>query len=244
MNGQLDALSWLGAGRVALSVPAADAEDARAVWEASEGVALPALAAYEFSSERALLDEVSRTLALIPVLSIALGGGADVTQWRKVLAAGSAGPLHLNQPFGTAAFGKGRFPGSWVNGVVEPTLVPGRVRVAGPDAGGIELEAWAAAALLAGGQVDALKLHPTDAEQGFRSTVAAASAASEAGLTGFEPAGGLDLEDAPRLVELLLEIPRLMILPHVFGAVRDRESGRADLARVRKLVAGVKAAAG
>lgn len=244
MRGPLDVLAWLGGGRVAVSVPAADAEDAVAVWEASEGVALPALVAHDFPTKRALVDEVARSLAEVPVVSVALGGRADATQWKKVLACGTATPLHLNQPFVTAAYVKGRSPGSWVNGLVELTDEPGRVRLAGEGAARLELEVGAAAALLAGGRVDALKLHPTDPEHGFRATVAAAVAAAEAGLAGFEPAGGLDLANTPRLIEQLVAISDTKILPHVFGAVTDVATGRADLARVRRLVADVRAAVG
>ena len=244
MSSIADAMTWLGRGRVAVSVPASHADEAFAVWETSEGVALPALVAAGFPNGEALLAEAVRCLEKVPALSIALGGGADVSQWAKVLAAASAGSVHLNQPFTTAAYSKGRFVNAWVNGVVEPTHVPGRVRLTGLSDAMPELEARDAANILLDGQVDALKLHPTDAGEDFSSTVEAARQAADVGLIGFEPAGGLDLQNTPGLVERLAQIPRIRILPHVFGAVLDRSTGNVDLARVRALVTNLREAVG
>jgi len=227
-----------------VSVPASGVEEALAIWEATDGVALPALAAFNFPSEAALQEEAARCLARLPAVSIALGGGADVSQWRKVLSAGHAGPLHLNQPFTTAAYAKGRFNDSWVNGVIEPTAIPGRVKVTGIAADQLEIDLRDAARILLDGQLDALKLHPTDVSGDFRATVAAATEAADVGIMGFEPAGGLGLENTPRLVERLIQIPRLRILPHVFGAVIDKSTGKVDIGRVRALVADLRLAVG
>lgn len=244
MRGLVDDMMWLGGGRLAVSVPASDADEALAVWEASEGVALPALAAAVFPSEEALRVEAARCLSKVPALSIALGGGADVSQWAKVLAAATEGAMHLNQPFTTAAYAKGRFTQAWVNGVVEPAGAPGRVRLTGLSNPLPELDARDAARILVDGQVDALKLHPTDSDEGFRSTVEAGRCAADMGMLGFEPAGGLNLQNTPHLVERLLHVPDLRVLPHVFGAVMDKATGRVDLAKVRTLVADLRLVAG
>lgn len=244
MNEALGAVAWAGNGRVAVSVPAGDAEEALAVWEAGEGLVVPSLRAATFPNPEAIREETARCLSRVPVFSIALGGGADVSQWRMVLVAAEAGAPHLNQPFTTAAFAKGRFPGAWVNGVVEPTNDSGRVRLTGIRNPLPVVHPEEAARMLLDGQVNALKLHPTDPEYRFQTTVAIATAAAQAGVTAFEPAGRIDLTGLPRLVDQLMAVPGLRILPHVFGAVLDRATQRVDLGRVRSLVGDLKAAVG
>lgn len=244
MSGPLDAVSWAGDGRVAVSVPASNADEALAVWDMGEGVAIPTLQAASFPSPVMLRDEAARCLARVRVLSIALGGGADVSQWRTVLAAAEAGAPHVNQPFTTAAFAKGRFPAAWVNGVVMPARKRGYVQLAGLGEPFPVVDVEVAARMLLEGQVDALKVHPADPEDGFEATVAVARGAARAGMTAFEPAGRIDLSGLPKLVEQLMTIPGLRILPHVFGAVLDEDTRETDLVRLRLLVADLRVAAG
>lgn len=244
MNRALSPVTFLGGGRIAVSVPSRDADEALGIWEAGEGTAVPSLSAASFSSVQALQDETARCLLSVPVLSVALGGGADVWQWIKVLAAGEAGAPHLNQPFTTAPFAKGRFPGMWVNGVVEPTEAIGRVHLTGVRGPLPVIDVQEAAKMLLDGQVDALKLHPTDPADDFRATMAIATGAAEAGVAAFEPAGNLDLTSTPQLVERLMAVPDLRVLPHVFSALLDRTTGRVDLGRVRALIADLRLAVG
>lgn len=242
MTDLLEPLEFIG-GRLAVSVPADDADSAAAVWDAGEGTALPSLAAADFPDARELVSAVEEVSLRVPIFSIALGGGADPRQWEKVLRAGEAGAKHLNQPFSTASFVKGRLPAAWVNGVVEPGPQGDLVQLLTIESPCPALSAREASHLLSEGKVDALKVHPTDATEGFRGTLEAARRAAEAGFEGFEPAGGLDLSNLPHLAELLLEIPRIKVIPHVFSAVRSTETGKVDPRRVRRLVEELRAVA-
>jgi len=235
----LDGLEFI-AGRVALSVLADDPANARDIWDAGRGSVLPAVAAARYPDARAFCDAVSACRSAVPSVSAALGGGADVRQWHKVLAAGHNGAGHLNQPLSTAGYAKGACPQAWVNGVV----IPGsRSRVLLETVGGaeIELSPTAAAQLVREAQLDALKLHPALPDTPVSAIVEVAQAAAEAGVTAFEPAGGLDLDATPRLLARLLEVPRLLFIPHVFGAVRD-VNGRTDPHLVETLIERVVAA--
>ena len=243
MTDGLAELSFVG-GRLAVSVPVYDADSAAIVWEAGEGAALPTLEAADFASVEALVRVVRQVTKRVPVLSVALGGGADPSQWEKVLAAGEAGAQHLNQPFATASFVKGRLPRAWVNGVVEPGAAARGVRLVTVGADGPTVSARAASRLLREGQLDALKVHPTDPSRDFRSTLTAARFAAELGLTGFEPAGGLDAANLPRLAERLLGFPNIKVIAHVFSAVKDPSSGRTDPGLVERLVGGLRAVVG
>lgn len=243
MTDALAGLSFVG-GRLAVSVPVHDAESAVVIWEAGAGAALPTLQGADFASAEALVHVVRQVAKRVPVHSVALGGGADPSQWAKVLAAGEAGAQHLNQPFATASFVKGRLPRAWVNGVVEPRAAARGVRLIAVGAGGPTVSARAAARLLREGQLDALKVHPTDPLRDFRATLTAARFAAEQGLTGFEPAGGLDAANLPRLAERLLGLPNIKVIAHVFSAVTDPSTGKTDPGLVEQLVGGLRAVVG
>lgn len=236
----LDGLELI-AGRVALSVLADDAVNAKEIWDAGAGSVIPALAAARHQDERELSEAVRACVASIPLVSVALGGNADVSQWHKVLVGGQNGAHHLNQPFSTAGFAKGACGRAWVNGVVTPSSTRSRVLVSTLGAAKHELDMAVAMQLASEAQLDAVKVHPAVPELSEGAIFEIGKATSEAGIAGFEPAGGLDFDTTPRLLARLLEIPDLLLLPHVFGAVRDQD-GRTSPALVAKLVNRVIAA--
>lgn len=236
----LEGLRFL-AGRIAISVLADDAGNAREIWDAGAGSVLPAIAAARHREEAGFVHAVTGSLSSIPLISAALGGGADVRQWHKVLSAGLAGAQHLNQPFSSAGYVKGACPEAWVNGVLTPTSGASRVLMVTLRGNGVDIGLAAAAQLAREAQLDAVKFHPAAPDQHLEATLEVARATADAGVPGFEPAGGLDLESTSRMLVRLMEIPRLLLIPHVFGAVRDA-GGRTDPRLVERLVNSVRAA--
>lgn len=220
---------WIG-GRVAVCFSAHDAENAREVWEAGEGSAIVSLEAAKYADESAFSTAVSSMLSAVPVLSVALGGGADPRQWSKVMAGGLAGAQHLNQPFSTSGFVKGRVAGSgansWVNGVVRPSGTPGTVMMEMVDGSAISVSAVDASRLLKESGADALKFHPARGVEILPEVVAACSGAVSAGLVGFEPAGGIGPDNIVELTQAILATGIPYFLPHVFGSVVDKATGR------------------
>lgn len=219
---------WIG-GRVAVCFPVKDAENAREVWEAGEGSAIVTLEAARYSDEAAFSAAVASLLPAVPALSLALGGGADPKQWPKVAVGGLAGAQHLNQPFSTSGFVKGRVTSStnsWVNGVVRPSGTPGRVLAEMVDGEAVEISAIDACRFLREAGVDALKFHPAHGVEILNEVAAACSAAHGAGLVGFEPAGGVTPENIVELAQACLATGIPYFLPHVFGAVVDKGTGR------------------
>lgn len=221
-------IRWIG-GRVAVCFSARDAENAHQVWEAGEGSAIVSLEAAKYADESAFSAAVFSMLSAVPVLSVALGGGADPKQWGKVMAGGLAGAQHLNQPFSTAAFVKGRVAGranSWVNGVVRPSGTPGTVLMEMVDGSAVSASAVDASRLLKESSVDALKFHPARGVEILPEVVAASSGAVAAGLVGFEPAGGIGPDNIVALTRAVLATGIPYFLPHVFGSVVDKATGR------------------
>lgn len=221
-------IKWIG-GRVAVCFPAKDAENAREVWEAGEGSALVSLEAAKYPDEAAFSAAVSSMLSAVPVLSVALGGGADPKQWGKVMAGGLAGAQHLNQPFSTSGFVKGRVSAStnsWVNGVVRPTGTPGSVLIEMVDGEAVPLSAADACRLLKESGVDALKFHPARGAEILPEVAAACNSAVTAGIVGFEPAGGIGPDNIVELTRACLATGIPYFLPHIFGSVVDKATGR------------------
>lgn len=229
MNALLSSpVRWIG-GRVAVCFSARDAENAREVWEAGEGSAIVSLEAAKYPDEAAFSAAVSSLMSAVPVLSVALGGGADPKQWGKVMAGGLAGAQHLNQPFSTAGFVKGHVSAStnsWVNGVVRPSGTPGTVLMEMVDGEPMQISAVDAARLLKELGVDALKFHPARGVEILPEVVAACSAAVSAGLLGFEPAGGVTPANIVALTRACVDTGIPYFLPHVFGSVVDKATGR------------------
>ena len=235
---------WIG-GRVAVCFSARDAANAREVWEAGEGSAIVSLEAAKYPDEAAFSAAVSSMMSAVPVLSVALGGGADPKQWAKVLAGGLAGAQHLNQPFSTAAFVKGRVaagPNSWVNGVVRPSGTVGAVLLEMVDGHAIPVSATDAARFLREAGVDALKFHPARGVEILPEVVAACTAASTVGLTGFEPAGGIGPDNIIELTRACVATGIPYFLPHVFGSVVDKATGRTKPEAVAAIVRDLRAA--
>lgn len=220
--------------RVALNLLAKDADNARQVWEATGGHALVGVMLADYATVDAAVAQVRALLEVVPVVSVGLGAG-DPQQWERVVeAALRTDPGHVNQVFPAAAYTVGALRArgleqNVVNGLISPSGTPGKVLIAtGPrsqSAPAAEVPCEAAAAMLAEVGVDSVKLFPVKGDTRLDEVRAMARAAAAAGIPVFEPTGGLTVHNLARVVEAVLDAGCQVVIPHVYTAIVDPETG-------------------
>ncbi|WAH36361.1 KDGP aldolase [Alicyclobacillus dauci] len=218
-------IEWIH-GRIAVSFLVKDAQNAKEVWEASEGTAFVTLSATNYVDLEQMQEDIATVREVAPAVSLALGGGANPANWDRVFGAGKMGANHLNQPFPTSGYTKGVYSQLWVNAAVEPTGQPGVVKAPWLSGHDFTLSVDSVVSTLKATGVDAVKLHPIKGEIVMEELNVLAKAAGSAGILGFEPAGGVKLENVVHIVQTILSANVELVIPHIFSDAIDKESGK------------------
>lgn len=241
-------------GRVAVNLLARDAANAREVWEATEGHAAIGVLLADHPSVEAAVRQVRSFQEVIPVVSVGLGAG-DPNQWQRVAdTALQTDPGHVNQVFPAAGYtvgalrAKGMAGGNVVNALVSPTGIPGRVIIStGPRSShtpAAQVDCATAAAMLAEVGVDSVKFFPIEGDARLPEVAAMAKAAAEAGIPVFEPTGGITVANVARVVETCLKAGSPVVMPHIYSAIIDKETGRTRPADAAALLAEIRRVVG
>lgn len=239
--------------RIVLNLLAKDPKNAQEVYEATEGHVLIGLMLKQFASATEAAPVAKAFLEVLPVISVGLGAG-DPHQWSKVVeAALLTNPGHINQVFSAAAYtvgalkAQGLHHDNVVNALVSPSGQPGQVIIStGPlsqNLPPVQVSCEAAATLLAEVGVDSVKFYPVGGDQRLEEVAAMAKAAAAAGIPIFEPTGGLTVKNVARVVETCLQAGAQVVIPHIYTAIVDPDTGltkpeeaAALLAEVRKVL--------
>ena len=247
----LPALKPVG-GKVMVLVPAKDAENAAEVAPALGGAGLVALIAKKFPDAQSLAEEVRRTRQRVGLVSIALGD-ADNTQSDKVIVAALEGqPVHVNLPYLRACYAKGILDGLQggrgmvVNALVTSTADPELVSLSTQltaDAGStheIHIPTREAALILKELHFETIKTQfgPHGLDLAWQE--GAARAACEAGLDLIEPSSRITFENIADVVCACLKGGVSYVMPHIFTALIDKETGATRPEAVADLVALLK----
>jgi len=247
----LPALMPIG-GKVLLLVPARDAGNAAEVMSTLDGAGLVALIAKTFADARVLAEEVRKAKQRVGLVSIALGD-ADNTQSDKVIAAAlESRPAHINLPYLRACYAKGTFDGLQgdrgmvVNALVTSTAEPNLVSLStetAPDADethDIRIRTRDAALILKELHFETIKTQfgPNGLDLGWPQS--AAKAACEAGLDLIEPSSKITFENIADVVRACLKGGVSYVMPHIFTALIDKETGATRPEAVADLVALLK----
>lgn len=230
-------IEWIH-GHVAVSFLVKDAENAKEVWEASEGTAFVTLSATSYNNLEQMKEDILAVREVAPAVSLALGSGANPANWDKVFAAGEFGANHLNQPFPTSGYSKGVYLQApiWVNAAVEPSGTPGVVKIPWIQNQDFTLSVESLVSVLQATHVDAVKLHPIKGATVMEELRVLAQAAGRAGIRGFEPAGGVKLENVVEIVQTILDSQIELAIPHIFSDAIDKKTGRTKPEYVAKVV--------
>lgn len=226
-------------GRLAVNVLANGPENAAAVVRVAGPAVLVGVITKGLTYEAAVEQVRGCHAADVPV-SVGLGAG-DPGMWRLAArVARDTKAAHVNQVFPTAVATAALLEGSGtvVNALVSPSGTPGRVIIScGPLSSGAEpavVSADTAAAMLAEAGIQSVKFFPLNGA--WEELAAMARAAARRGILMFEPTGGLDGSNVAQAARICLDAGCQVVVPHVYSAVVDRETGLTEPELVSDLV--------
>ena len=172
-------------------------------------------------------DRVERWKERGAQISVGLGDGSLV-QWDRALQVVMANPgvAHINQPWITAPYCKGRLfatsPGTLVNSLVHPLsnlAVKVDMDINGEDTA--ELSINRLLSMLTLTKIDSVKLFPMKGKENIGSCTALAQAMSSSrGPRMLEPSGGLAPADLAWLYDIG-DAYGVQVVPHLYSSIRD-----------------------
>jgi len=239
-------------GRVAINVLACDLENAREVYDASEGHAVIGVLSSQFADVGQGVQEVELWTSFIPAISVGLGAG-DPTQYAKAaLIAAATRSAHVNQTFTGAGFAAGALAlalagnaHTCINALVSPSGQPGRVIISTGERSGQQQPVLAdcdsAVCMMLDMGAHAAKFFPMGGEKSLAELKALAESAVRQGMTMIEPTGGIDLANFSVILETCLRAGVPKVMPHIYSSIIDKQSGRTRPEDVANLMQQVKA---
>ena len=236
-------------GRVALNVLAKDLANAKEIYEAAEGHVVVGLLSKNYDKIEDGVAEVKEYLKELGVVSVGLGAG-DPSQFEKAaLISCETDPGHVNQVFTGAGYAAGalRAKGhgrTYINVLMSPTGQPGKVKIntgeLSSKAADAAVDIDTAVAMLKDMRAHSVKFFPMEGLKGAAELKEVVKASERAGLELIEPTGGIDLENFEEIMKICLDssIPRIM--PHIYGAIIDKETGLTRIEDVKKMYGIIK----
>jgi len=234
-------------GRLLYNFLVADEDNAKEVWEASEGYGVLGIVLKDYPSLDQAMEICLKIKELTGMVSIGLGGG-DSSQWRRVVdLALRLNPGHLNQVFPAVGYTigaletRGIAQDNVVNALISPSGTPGIVVVStGPvsekasEPARVPVDTAIKMVSDVGGK--SIKLFPIGGTKKLPEVIAVAKSTKEAGLPVLEPTGGITPDNVGELLEACLEFGPPLIIPHVHSSVIDPATGRTVPELVRRVV--------
>ncbi len=233
-------------GRFLFNVLAKDADNAKEIWEASEGYAVIGIVLKDYPSMEQAYEVASDIKKIAGMVSVGLGGG-DPSQWRRVVEiALRVDPGHVNQVFPATGYTIGALSargheGNVVNALVGPSGTPGRVVLStgplsekAPEKAVVPCDVAFRMIKEIGG--NAVKAFPIEGDKRLPELAAIAKATKEADLPILEPTGGITVGNVESLLRTCLEAGVEMVIPHVHSSIISKETGRTDPSKVAELV--------
>lgn len=230
--------------QVIFNVLAKDVDNAKELVEAAGERVLVGIMVKNFPTEEAVIEQVNLYKENNIPVSVGLGAG-DPAMWKKVAdVSAKTLPDHINQVFPAAGYTLGRMvqleaSNTLVNALIEPSGTPGEVYIStGPSSSDFKekVSCEMAAAMLAEIGVDSVKFYPIDGEKRLEEVVAMVKAAVNAGLTVFEPTGGIDVENVHRIVQTCLDNGAETVIPHLYTSLIDKQTGKTEVEKIQQLV--------
>ena len=227
--------------RVVLNVLAGGLDNARALYDMTEGHVLLALLSKNYADDQsALVDMRAYQEAVNNAISIGLGAG-DPNQSQMVSRlAAVLQPQHVNQVFTGAgharmAVGSSR---SFINALCSPTGKVGYLNIAtGPLSRRqpiTQVPVETVITLLKDMGADSLKFFNMRGLDYLDEYQAIAKACADMDFA-LEPTGGLDLANFEQILTVALEAGVKKIIPHVFGGIVDSATGETRIGDVKQL---------
>ncbi|MBG9774820.1 KDGP aldolase [Brevibacillus laterosporus] len=227
--------------KVRVNLLARDAENAKDIMEILNGQVLVGIMVKSFPSVELAVEKVEEYQRVGIPVSVGLGA-ADPTQWKKVAdVAKLTIPPHVNQVFPAAGYTIGLLEGEGatntvVNAVITPSGTIGKVYVTtGPESQKYEeaISCEAAAALIADMGIPSVKFYPLNNR--LDELAVMVKAAVEAGITIFEPTGGITVENMAETVRICIANGAREVIPHIYTSIVDKATGLTKVEDVQAL---------
>lgn len=228
-------------GRICLNVLAKDVENAKEIYEATEGHVLIGILSNQFATVDEAIESIkSYDRATNSHISIGLGGGdpnqsemvAEICKYYQA--------KHVNQVFSKIGYTKATVNNNetWINGLVRPTGVPGYVNVAMDPTNDtpVQLKIVEAIRLIREMGGNAIKFFPLNGLETLEEYQAVAKACAKENFA-LEPTGGIDLDNFKTILEIALDAGVKQIIPHVYSSIIDKLTGKTKLENIYSLYA-------
>lgn len=226
---------------VCLNVLANSVENARAIYEATEGHVLIGLLSANYESVDAAVADMKRYDAAIDgAVSVGLGAG-DPRQWKMVADICAVyEPAHVNQVFTAvgytrAAIGNDR---PFINALVSPTDEVDYVNVATGELSSskpvVKADIASAVAMIQEMGGNSIKFFPMNGLATRDQFVEVARVCAVEGLA-LEPTGGIDLTNFEEILSIALDAGVKQVIPHVYSSIIDKDTGATRVEDVKKL---------
>lgn len=228
--------------RVCLNCLTNSVENAKALYEATEGhVALGLLSADYPDVQSAIKDMIRYQKLVDNSISVGLGAG-NPGQWKAVAEISAIiKPKHINQTFTAGGYTRALAgEGPFMNSMVAPCGKPGYVKVStgylAKEQAPAVIPAATAIAMAKEEGANSLKYFPMGGLKCREEYEAVAKACAENDFN-LEPTGGIDLNNFKEILEIAVNAGVKKVIPHVYSSIIDKESGATKVEDVKALYA-------
>lgn len=227
--------------KIVLNVLANSLENAKDIYEASEGHVLVGLLSKNYASvDQAVSDMKIYAKEVNNAISVGLGAG-DPKQWKMVAdISKEVQPQHVNQVFTgightRALLGQDE---TIVNGLISPSGKVGYVVVStGPLSNQNEqaiVPVETAIAMLKDMGCSSVKYFPMKGLAKVEEYRKVCEACAKMDFM-LEPTGGIDLENFEEIVQIAFDAGVKRVIPHVYSSIIDKETGNTRIEDIKTL---------
>ncbi|WP_202709781.1 2-dehydro-3-deoxy-phosphogluconate aldolase [Sporosalibacterium faouarense] len=235
--------------RVAINLLAKNLENAKEVTKVLDNNAVIGILSKDFATVDEGIGYVNTWKNDISVISIGLGGG-DPNQWKMAAdIAAATDPGHVNQVFTSAGFTAGLLEGNGctntvVNALVSPTGEIGKVKIStGPISSLGEdaiVDVDIALKMLKDVGVNSIKFFHMKGNKYLDELAEVVRACVRVEIPIIEPTGGITVDNIFDIVKVCVDAGCEKVIPHVYSAAIDKETGLTDPDIVKDLYNEIK----
>lgn len=234
--------------KVAINLLAKDIDNAINVNDTLDGHAVIGVLSKRFDSVAEGVEYVKEMSSYIPAISIGLGDG-DPNQWEMAAnIAAETNSSHVNQVFTTAGYTLGLLNSrgannTLVNALISPTGQIGKVKIStGPysSKGNVVVNVENALLMLKDSNIMAVKFYNIGGKKHIEELIKVAESCAKIGIPIIEPTGGIDRSNIYEIVKVCMDAGVDKVIPHVYSAAIDKDTGLTDLDIVKKLYDEIK----
>lgn len=227
--------------KICLNVLTGSLENAREIYEATEGNVVLGLLSKNYESvEEAVLDMKRYQKEVNNAISVGLGAG-DPKQWKMVAEISSLiHPQHINQVCTATGYTRGVInqEDSVINSLISPTGKVGYVNMATGEKSSlsepIEVPVRVAVQMIKEMGANSVKFFPMRGLETVEEYRALCKCCAELNFM-VEPTGGLDLNNFEEIVKIALDIGVPKVIPHVYSSIIDKESGNTKIEDIKEI---------